>query len=117
MREEDGFSLLILNGLSIVQKVSDYDVDAIDPPSILSTDPVVKELASLAKYNAAPTTSSGCPPLPKGRCFNDSWVASDHASLISVRKGPGMMQLTRTYGAYARENDFVNECKPALAAP
>ena len=27
-------SLLMLNGLSIVQKVSDYDVDAIDPPSI-----------------------------------------------------------------------------------
>ena len=41
MREEDGFSLLMLNGLSIVQKVSDYDVDAIDPPSILSTAPVV----------------------------------------------------------------------------
>ena len=53
MREEDGFLFLMLNGLSIVQKVSDYDVDAIDPPSIFSTAPVVKELASLAKYNAA----------------------------------------------------------------
>jgi len=41
MREEDCFSLRKLNGLSIAQKVSDYDVDAIDPPSILSTAPVV----------------------------------------------------------------------------
>ena len=40
MREEDGFSPDAKRFVNR-QKVSDYDVDAIDPPSILITAPVV----------------------------------------------------------------------------
>ena len=44
---------------------------------------------------------------------NASW---SQAWLMSVRKGPGMIVLTRTLGAKARAIPTVRQLSPALAA-
>ncbi len=40
-----------------------------------------------------------------------------HAFEMSVRNGPGWMQLTRTSGPNAREKLSVMLCRPAFAIP
>lgn len=45
-----------------------------------------------------------------------SWVSACHARLMSVRKGPAMMQLTRTAGPKAWAKATVMALSPALAA-
>ena len=67
--------------------------------------PVVKLDASLAKYSAVPTTSSGSPPrLSAKRCAPCSKASMSQALVTSVRNGPAMMQLTRTDGPSAWAN-------------
>lgn len=44
-------------------------------------------------------------------------ISLGHALAMSVRKAPGMMQLTRTSGAKARARLLVRLCSPDLAAP
>ena len=74
--------------------------------------------AAEAKYSAAPTISLGWPPrcrrmVEAARALKPSM---SHALAISVRKGPGMMQFTRTFGAKACANPAVIAFRPAFAA-
>ena len=80
---------------------------------------MVNDDAALAKYSAAPTTSSAWPPR-----FNAIELAArlakasmSQALEMSVRKGPHMMLLTRTFGPNAKANERVRLFRPALAAP
>ena len=87
------------------------------PPSTRSTVPVVKLDASLARYSAAPTISCGWPPRPIGYFAACCWNASrSHALEMSVKNGPAMIVLTRTFGPYAWANPTVRTSSPDLAA-
>src|SRR5215831_9517514 len=82
------------------------------------TVPVVKLAEGDARYRAAPTISSGRPALRRAdECCSAAVTASrSQALLMSVRKGPAMMLLTRTAGPYARARPIVSTSRPALAA-
>src|SRR5882757_4110200 len=86
------------------------------PPSTRSIEPVVKLDASEAKNNAAPMISVGSPArcndrLLKGLCA--AW-SRFHDLLTSVRKGPAIKVLTRTFGPSARAKPSVIALSPAF---
>src|SRR5271156_3094146 len=86
------------------------------PPSTRNIEPVLKLDASDAKNSAPPTISGGSPArcsdrLPKGLCAGSSRF---HDLLTSVRKGPAIKVLTRTFGPSARAKPSVIALSPAF---
>src|SRR5713101_5505304 len=89
------------------------------PPSIVRIAPVVKLAASLARYSAAPTILLGSPARCSGQVLLERFLNSSVCAqtlLTSVRNGPDMMQLTRTFGPYSCANAIVIALSPAFAA-
>src|SRR6185437_9822030 len=86
------------------------------PPSARTIDPVVKLDASDAKNKAAPTISTGSPARCRDRPPNGLCAACSmfHDLLTSVRKGPAINVLTRTFGPSARAKPSVIAFRPAF---
>src|SRR5277367_4089796 len=87
-----------------------------NPPSARTIEPVVKLDASDARNKAAPTISVGSPARCSVRLLNGLCAACSrfHALLTSVRKGPAIKVLTRTFGPSARAKPSVIALSPAL---
>src|SRR5216683_4995666 len=78
--------------------------------------PVVKVEASVARYRAAPTISSGRPPRFKAKVSaRFEKTTGSQALLTSVRKVPAMIALQRTIGPKACAKPTVIALSPALA--
>src|SRR5882762_1062895 len=86
------------------------------PPSARTIEPVVKLAASEAKNNAAPTISVGSPARCIDRPLNGLCAAWSRFPdlLMSVRKGPAIKGLTRTFGPSARAKPSVIALSPAF---
>src|ERR1700727_722805 len=86
------------------------------PPSARTIEPVVKLDASEAKNNAAPTISAGSPARCSDRPLNGLCAAWPrfHDLLTSVRNGPAIKVLTRTFGPSARAKPSVIALSPAF---
>src|SRR6202012_1997282 len=86
------------------------------PPSARRIEPVVKLDASEAKNNAAPTISVGSPARCSDRPLNGLRAAWSrfHDLLTSVRNGPAIKVLTRTFGPSARAKPSVIALSPAF---
>src|SRR3984885_3870396 len=86
------------------------------PPSTRNIEPVVKLDASDAKNKAAPTISAGSPARCSDRLPNVLCAAWSrfHDLLTSVRKGPAIKVLTRTFGPSARAKPSVIALSPAF---
>src|SRR6185312_16264621 len=91
------------------------------PPSIVSTCPVTKRDASLRKYTAAPSRSSGCPIRPPSSgCFEwmNRMIRSSAAARcdIGVSTRPAALTLMRMPSeAYRAATARLNPSIPALA--
>src|ERR1700752_932115 len=86
------------------------------PPSARTIEPVVKLDASEAKNSAEPMISVGSPARCSDRPPNGLCVAWSrfHDLLTSVRKGPAIKVLTRTFGPSARAKPSVIALSPAF---
>ena len=89
-----------------------------NPPSAVSTCPVMKEAPPPARNAAAAATSSGVPKRPIGDCSSSMAIVSvPSASTMSVRITPGATQFTRMPdGASSTARERVSLQRPDTVA-
>ncbi len=89
-----------------------------NPPSTVSTCPVMNPASGAARKTTAAATSSGAPKRPSGVCLSKvSFNYWGSASVNRVSMKPGATALTvmpREPTSFAK--DFVKPIRPALAA-
>ena len=89
-----------------------------NPPSTVSTCPVIKSASSRSRNATAFATSSGDPSRPAGVwSTRDATVSSPSPFTMSVSMTPGATQLTRMWeGASSMASDRVSPITAALDA-